>query len=270
MKTFKYISRLVLIALLGIILVVLVALVFRLLRVEKDTKIIKSVHFDVIYNGVLQAEAEDISRVLEQSYERIRLDLADSEHHKISVFIHPNQDEFNKATGLINSKANGTSRGPLVFHLKYETWFNAIFPPEMEKVAVHEFTHCVQLNVLIQVALSRFNAADSTDFDKNFEMKFAKDYPQWFWEALCDYEAGMVNSTSVKYGMKGKPTLKELNTSPQIYNVGYTIIAYFVSKYGKEKLPDFIKSYGNFEQTLGITEKEFESGWYEFVSEKYP
>lgn len=268
MKTFKY--RLVFVALLSIIFVFLVALFFRLLRVEKETKSIKSAHFDVIYSGILKAEAENISKALEQNYERVRQDLADPKHDKITVFIHSNQEEFNKATGLVNSKANGTSRGPLVFHLKYETWFNAVFPPEMEKVAVHEFTHCVQLNVLIQDALSRLKAADSTDFDKNFEMKFEKEYPQWFWEAICDYEAGMVNAASVKYGMKGKPTLKELNTSQQIYNVGYTIIAYFVSKYGKEKLPDFIKSYGNFEQTLGITEKEFESGWYEFVREKYP
>lgn len=270
MKTFKNISRLVLFALISLTLVFVIALVFRLMRVEKDTKTIKSAHFDVIYSGILQAEAENISKALEQNYERIRQDLADPKHDKIIVFIHPNQEEFNKATGLGNSKANGTSRGPLVFHLKFETWFNAVFPPEMEKVAVHEFTHCVQLNVLIHDALSRLSAADSTDFDKNFEMKFEKEYPQWFWEALCDYEAGMVNSTSVKYGMKGKPTLKELNTSHQIYNVGHSIIAYFVSKYGKEKLPDFMKSYGNFEQTLGITEKEFESGGYEFISEKYP
>lgn len=269
MKAFKYISRLVLFAILGIILFFTIAWVFRILRVEKDTKTIKSTHFDVIYSRILQAEAENISKALEQNYERVRQDLADPKHDKITVFIHSNQDEFNKATGLVNSKANGTSRGPLVFHLKYATWFNSIFPAEMEKVAVHEFTHCVQLNVLIQDALSRLKPADPADFDKNFEMKFEKEYPQWFWEAICDYEAGIVNAASVNYGMSGKPTLKQLNSSRQIYNVGYTIIAYFVRKYGKEKLPDFIKSYGNFEQTLGITEKEFESGWYKFVNEKY-
>jgi hypothetical protein len=269
MKTFKNVSRLVLFALISLTLVFVIALVFRLMSVEKGSKTIKSAHFDVIYSGILRAEAENISKVLEQNYERVRQDLADPKHDKITVFIHSNQDEFNLATGLVNSKANGTSRGPVVFHLKYETWFNAIFPPEMEKVAVHEFTHCVQLNVLIQDALSRTKAVDSTDFDKNFEMKFEKEYPQWFWEALCDFEAGMVNAASVKYGMSGNPTLKELNNSHQIYNVGHSIIAYFVSKYGKEKLPDFMKSYGNFEQTLGITEKEFESGWYKFVSENY-
>ena len=51
MKTFKYISRLVLVALLSIILVFVIAFVFRILRVEKETKIIKSTHFDVTFNG---------------------------------------------------------------------------------------------------------------------------------------------------------------------------------------------------------------------------
>ncbi|MBP6759117.1 MAG: hypothetical protein KA133_07695, partial [Flavobacterium sp.] len=214
-------------------------------------------------------EAESISEALEFNYERIRTELEDPKHEKTSVYIHPNQEDFNKATGLVKSKASGTSRGPLEFHLKYETWFNSILPQEMEKVAVHEFTHCVQLNILIQDALLKTKKENSADFDKNFEKEFEKKYPQWLWEAICDYEAGIVNKSSVKYGMKSKPTLKELNTSNQIYNVGYSIIDCFVTKYGKDKLPEFIKSYGSFEKVIGVTEKEFENEWYQFVEEKY-
>jgi hypothetical protein len=35
---------------------------------------------------------------------------------------------------------------------------------------------------------------DKDQFDKLFEDKFVNKYPQWFWEAICDYEAGIVNS----------------------------------------------------------------------------
>lgn len=269
MKYLKSFSKYFLAVLFLLGSVFLLAFVIRILSIEKETRVIKSTHFDMSYSGVLQSEAEDISKALEQNYDRVRSDLEDPTHGNISVFIHPTQDEFNKATGLINSKANGTSRGPLAFHLKYETWFNAVLPPEMQKVAVHEFTHCVQLNVLIQDALSKLKAAETTDFNDIFEKKFAQEYPQWFWEALSDYESGIINTASIKYGMKGNPTLKELNTSRQIYIVGYTIVEYFVIKFGKKKLPEFIKSYGNFEQTLGISEKQFESGWQAFVLEKY-
>lgn len=241
----------------------------RNIRVESETKIINSRNFVVNYNGILKREAEIISNELELNYDRIRKDLKDPKHEKISVFIYPTQKDFNQATGLVNSKANGTSRGPLAFYLKYETWYNSVFPQEMEKVALHEFTHCVQLNILIQDALSKNKKENSADFDKNFEKEFEEKYPKWFWESICDYEADMVNNLSVNYGMKNKPTLKELNDSNQIYNVGHTIIEFFVSKYGKEKLPEFIKSYGNFEKVIGVTEKEFETEWYKFVEEKY-
>lgn len=235
----------------------------------KETQLIESEHFNLNYNGILKSEAEEMSLALESNYDRIRTELNDPDHKKINVFVHPTQKEFNNATGLQNSTANGTSRGPLAFHLKYETWYNAILPPDMNKVAVHEFTHCVQLNILIQDAIVNKKFKNNEDFDKEFEKYYLENYPQWFWEAICDYEAGIVNKASVNYGMKGNPTLEELNTSNKIYNVGYTIPEYLVSIYGKEKLPDFIKSYCDFEKTLGISEKEFEKGWHDFVKENY-
>ena len=104
---------------------------------------------------------------------------------------------------------------------------------------------------------------------KLFEEKFINEYPQWFWEAICDYEARIVNSISVKYGMKKNLTLKDLNNSNQIYNVGYTIIEYIVEKWGKDKLPILITSYVDINTVLGVSESDFEKGWADFVDEKY-
>lgn len=269
MKKVKIIVKITLLSIGCLATIFLITFLIRKLRVESDNKNISSTNFVVNYYGILESEAEDISIALELNYDRIRTELKDPKHDKISVFIYPNQSDFNKAIGIKNSNASGTSRGPLEFHLKYETWYNSIFPQKMEKVAVHEFTHCVQLNILIQDALSKSQNEKVADFDKNFETGFEKNYPQWFWEAICDYEAGIVNNLSVKYGMNNSPTLKELNNSNQIYNVGYTIVEYFVSKYGKEKLPEFIKSYGNFEKVIGVTEMQFEIEWQKFVKEKY-
>lgn len=241
----------------------------RKIRTVDDSQKINTAHFSITYKGILVGEAKSMANTLESNYNRIRTELGDPEHGKIAVYVHPTQKGFNNATGLINSKADGTSRGPFTFHLMYQTWFNSFFPADMNKVAVHEFTHCVQLNILIQDALSKAGKDLSEDFDQEFEKNFSKNYPQWFWEAVCDYEAGIVNRISVEYGMKNNPTLKELNNSNQVYNVGYTVVEYFVSKYGKEKLPEFIRSYGNFEKVLGVTEKEFEQGWHQFVDENY-
>lgn len=206
---------------------------------------------------------------LEENFERIRINLNDPDHDTIRVFVHPTQGDFNEGTGLSNSTAKGTSRGPNEFHFIWTKWFNSLFPSDPIKTAIHEFTHCVQLNILIKEAQREWGNLPGNDFDKIFEAKFLNDYPQWFWEAICDYEAGVVNNLSVNYGMRKNLSLKELSSSNQIYNVGYTIIEYIVDEWGRDKLPDLIKSYVDIETVLGVTESEFESGWIDFVNEKY-
>lgn len=269
MKRLKKILKGILLAIGALTIVYFSAFLFRKVRVEKSTTFIQTSHFKISYAGILKSEAESISKSLEANYNRIRQELTDPEHDIISVYIHPTQKEFNIATGLLNSNANGVSRGPKIFHLMYQTWFNSILPADMDKVAVHEFTHCVQLNILIEDAKTKYGEISNIDFNNKFEKEFADKYPQWFWEALCDYEANIVNKSSINYAMKKGLTLNELNESNQIYNLGYTIVEYMVTTYGKDKLPLFIKSYGDFENVLRVSEKDFENGWKKFVAEKY-
>lgn len=239
------------------------------IRVVDELTQLKTDHFKITYYGIYKDEAEEIGRELEANYERIRTDLRDPEHDIIRVFIHPTQEDFNKSTGLINSSANGTSRGPLEFHFLWTNWYNSIFPDNPKKTAIHEFTHCVQLNILIKDAIETLGYKNEESFNKEFEKKFVEEYPQWFWEAICTYQAEEVNRLSVNYGMQDRPTLNSLNTSNQIYNVGYTLIEYIVDTWGKDKIPALITSYVNIEGVLGVSKEDFERGWYEFVEEKY-
>jgi hypothetical protein len=269
MKMFRKILKITFLLIGILVLIYLATFIIRKITVVKEQTVLQTNHFKINYKGILKKEAESISKSLEENYARIRTELNDPEHDTITVFIHSTQQEFNTATGLINSKANGTSRGPKAFHLMYQTWYNNILPTEMEKVAVHEFTHCVQLNILIADAKTKYGDITNIEFDKRFEKEFAEKYPQWFWEALCDYEANIVNKSSVNYSIKKGLTLKDLNKSNQIYNLGHTIVDYMVTTYGKEKLSDFIKSYGDFKKVFNISEQEFEQGWYKFVETKY-
>lgn len=241
----------------------------RTISVVDKTIILKTDHFVISYHGIFTDDALTVANTLEESYARIRVDLNDADHESIRVFIHATQEDFNKATGLLYSQATGTSRGPNEFHILWTNWFNSIFPIAPEKIAVHEFTHCVQLNILIMQAKGKIEMSATENFEKYFEEKFAQEYPQWFWEALSDYEAGIVNSLSVKYGMWNNPTLKNLNESNQIYHVGYTIIEYIIKRWGGEKIPILISSYVDIENSLGVGESEFEKGWIDFVNQKY-
>lgn len=242
---------------------------FRSISVADKLTKLRTDHFVISYHGIHHEEAQDLADKLEENYDRIRTNLKDPEHDTIRVFVHPTQTDFNNGTGLPNSTANGTSRGPNEFHFIWTNWFNSVFPNDPVKTAIHEFTHCVQLNILIKEAQREMGNIDNDRFEKIFEEKFINEYPQWFWEAICDYEAGIVNNLSVKYGMSKNLTLEELNSSNQIYNVGYTIIEFIVEKWGKDKLPILIRSYVDINSVLGVSESDFEKGWADFVDEKY-
>jgi hypothetical protein len=242
---------------------------FRSISVVDELTQLRTAHFIISYQGIYTEEAQEIADNLEGNYDRIRTNLNDPEHDTIRVFVHSTQADFNKGTGLPNSTANGTSRGPNEFHFLWTNWFNSLFPSDPIRTAIHEFTHCVQLNILIKEEQQKWTSSDGRDFNQMFEEKFIKLYPQWFWEAICDYEASIVNNISVRYGMKKNLTLKELNNSNQIYNVGYTIIEYIVEKWGQDKLPILITSYVDIKTVLGVSESEFEKGWIDFVNEKY-
>jgi len=228
-------------------------------------------HFIIIYQGIHKYEAIEIANTLEANYDRIWREIGDrvNAYDTIKVFIHSNQTGFNIGTGLINSTANGTSRGPREFHFRWTNWFTDLFPNDPRKTALHEFTHCVQLNILLEEELRSTEFVDEASFNTFFEQKFKQSYPQWFWEGISIYEANEVNTLSVKYGMRSKPTLESLNSGNRIYLVGYTLIEFIVETYGKEKLPQLITSYGDIETVLGISLEEFEQGWYTFVDENY-
>jgi len=187
-------------------------------RVVNEVTQLKTDHFIIAYKDILPKDAEDVGRKLEDNFNRIREELNDPEHGAIKVFIHGSREEFYGSTGLGNT-VTGVSRGPLEFHVLWTNWYNSIFPDDPPTTAVHEFTHCVQLNILITRALKDFTASGAENFDLLFERKFAQDYPQWFWEAISTYEANEVNTLSVMYAMRSEPTLKALNDSNQIYNV---------------------------------------------------
>jgi len=265
MKKLKY--SVVIVA--GLILVFFGAKIFRRASAVDSLTELKTKHFVITYQGIYKEEAQDVASSLEEHYDRIRVNLNDRDHEIIQVFIHPTQAEFNKGTGLFNGTANGMSRGPNKFHILWTNWFNGILPDDPIKTALHEFTHCVQLNILIKKAKDELTLEGRGGFDSAFEQKFINEYPQWFWEAICDYEAGIVNEISVKYGMSQKPTLAHLNKSNQIYNVGYTIIEYIVEKWGKDKLPALITSYVDIENVLKVSESDFEKGWIDYVNKKY-
>lgn len=123
-----------------------------------------------------------------------------------------------------------------------------------EEIAEHELAHSLSLRV-------------NHNFSNN---------PRWFWEVVAIYESEeLYNPNDLSYLKQGKfPTINELNKGFEqgdyrIYQVGYLIGEYIVSEWGKSGFIDLIKDNGNIENSFGITVKEFENGWKEFLEDKY-
>ena len=100
--------------------------------------------------------------------------------------------------------------------------------------------------------------------------------PRWLWEAVALYESNdFVNPNTLSYMVSGDyPTLDELNTdynssNHSIYQVGYVLLEYIVVTWGMDTVKDLIQNNGDLTDSLGLTTREFESGWYQFVEEKY-
>jgi len=59
------------------------------------------------------------------------------------------------------------------------------------------------------------------------------------------------------------------SSNHSIYSVGYVLLEYIVLTWGMDAVIDLIKNNGNLSNSLGLTTREFELGWYHFIEEKY-
>jgi hypothetical protein len=124
----------------------------------------------------------------------------------------------------------------------------------LDENAEHEFAHSMSLHV-------------NGSFGNN---------PRWFWETVAIYESGEFRDpTTISYLKNNNfPTIAELDNgfntgSRQIYEVGYLIGEFIVSKWGNNKLVELIKKNGNTQNVCGLSQVEFGTKWTEFVKDKY-
>lgn len=255
----------------GLFLFYQIGLIFIKGFFTKDEKqVLSTDHFNIHFHQVSSWDAERISDELEKNYYRITEDLQAPKHPKVQVYIHPNNEEFQREVGF---DAYGAIKGVDSLHLLY-TGFPFSLMMSMEEGAIHEFTHNVTLNILIQDAISSGKISSIIGFDSLYSQdgkRFDEIYPRWIWESIAVYEADQLYMFSLYMSLKdGFPTLKALNEPNNlVYNVGYTIIDFIVHHWGKEKLLDLIKNNGNINSTLGLTDQEFEKQWELYVKDKF-
>jgi len=247
------------IALLIFLILILAASLFYFLPENK--KEIKTEHFHFFFSsGIDTTMIIELASALESNYSRVGNDLETKPFASIEVNVYAQRWRYIKATG--NWSASGNIEGISKLYFVKQAWGES----DNKKVAVHEFAHTVTLKLLLD---NEAQPIDSKKFDKEFAS-----FPTWLWEAISVFEAQQfVDPRTLPYLNNGQyPTLAELNDrlkGGKIYSCGYTIIEFILEKYGRDKLIQLIKNYGDLKTTFGITADQFCEDWYEFVKEKY-
>ena len=99
--------------------------------------------------------------------------------------------------------------------------------------------------------------------------------PRWLWESVALYEAGEFRDPSQIDYLRARdyPTIEELNsgfnTSRNIYDVGFLLTEYILETWGRSELIDLIHSAGDIPGVLGVSESDFELGWYSHIERQH-
>jgi hypothetical protein len=173
----------------------------------------------------------------------------------VTVTLYPDQESFRTAVvplvGSVPSFASGLVSGPAAIHVLSPSLTSRWSYSEGLVAIVHEFAHCVSLNLNPAIANN----------------------PRWLWETVALYEAEqIVDPRTLPYMTAHQPpTLAQLNNiqDTSIYEVGGLIGEFIVETWGREALRDLVSTSGALESVVGLDETEFVSRWFDHVRSRY-
>ena len=214
-----------------------------------------SAHFVSFYTTLDSKNIEVIARAAEAEYSRILHDLGVDTMPAVQVHLYADHQTLEAAVaavaGPIPSWTSGLATAQDQIHLMSPN--HPAYAPfdRMLSNIVHEFAHCVSMRVNPRIPNN----------------------PRWLWESVAIYESGQfVDPKTLSYMTASRPpAFAALNSldNTLIYDVGYTIAAFIVSKGGQAALDELVRNNGDVAATFGIALDAFEREWYGFVRARY-
>ncbi|MEO8679132.1 MAG: hypothetical protein ABI665_08800 [Vicinamibacterales bacterium] len=209
---------------------------------------VQTAHFQVFGGTTPDATLRAAAARLEAEYPRILSELGVASHPTVTVRIWQDTTSYyNELTRYFGTRYNaiGYITGPTELRL--------LVGGNLDTSAVHEFVHAVSLDV-------------NPRFSNN---------PRWLWETVALYENGeFVHPRLLEFLVNGNfPTLQQLdgdvNSDSPIYQVGYSIGEFIVSRYGRAPFLRLIETGADLRGVLGVSKVEFEAAWQSYVRQRY-
>ena len=171
---------------------------------------------------------------------------------KTVVKVYPTIEEFHKGVnmegspnwvlGTISDNNEFSMASPLSPNLPVS------YQEMTEKLPVHEFTHVMVHNIVDP-----------------------REIPYWLWEGISLYMAGQRADLARLDSLQEDkfPSFEELNSIPNSFQFGYSLVEYITETWGIQTLKEFLQNRGDIEATYGTSEDNFWKGWQSFVNSEY-
>ena len=210
---------------------------------------LETAHFRVYAGQASDATIRGVANTLEDGQPRILGDLGIASMRPVSIRVWQDERTFLDAMQVFLGQrfnATGYITGPEELRV--------LAVPRLEINSTHELCHAASLYV---------NPA------------FANN-PRWFWETVALYEnREFVHPRTLSYLANGAafPTLSQLNADPnssqRIYDLGYVLGEFIVSRVGQPGFLDLIRRNGDTVSVMGLSDAAFEAAFAEFVRARY-
>jgi hypothetical protein len=214
-----------------------------------------SAHFVFEYTTLDAGSIAGIASTLEAQYDRIVSDLGVDRMPTVTVTLYLDHAAMVAATqamaGVIPASASGLVTSESRIHLMSP---NAPAWGPFDRMVsnlVHEFAHCVSLRLNPRIANN----------------------PRWLWESVAIYESGQsVDLRSLAYMTALTPPTFESMAgfdNSRVYEVGYSIAEFVISRWGRRALLDLIAANGDTAGALGLPLGDFQRDWFAFTRQRY-
>tara|TARA_R110002167_G_scaffold45324_4_gene136345 strand:- start:22528 stop:23298 length:771 start_codon:yes stop_codon:yes gene_type:complete len=212
----------------------------------------------VLHNGLSASEVAPTIEVLEENYKRVFSDLNVKSVPQTTVTIWNDSESYYRAQEETTGQRFVGSGGYVWWAEVPELRLRHGTRREAKAIALHEFAHIVSM----------------------VRNRSIPNRPRWLWETIAIYATRDIDSEVPNIPefitQRDFPSLDELNVgfnsadeSRNIYDVGFFLGEYIVSKWGIEAFGELTETNGDIPGTLQISISEFERGWEEYFEEHY-
>jgi|SRR3989344_848542 len=265
--------------------IIAVALYEKSLYEEPTTSAYSTAHFTIINEGVAKSDAQAVSDELEQHYARILDDFGILSIPHVVVRLYPKGSrEFEDESGQAKRENLQGFVGNSSVDTMYLQWAKEPNPDQplleeigieqfVRRVALHEFAHLVEHNVLYEKAMEDGWVTSRADWRRTCLYNRTHTYcdvPGWWSEAVAQYEGRAMATKELltEYESRAASLEPTRFTNEDAYTYGRLLGEFVYKKWGTEGLHDMVTHNADTSAALGVSADEFNAGFREYAAER--